>query len=62
MVGKSVHTNIEQTTSGQTIYNLQHLLYSISAIAIFLFFNIVLEVHRAALIDLWQAFEYHFTE
>jgi hypothetical protein len=29
VVGKSVHTNIKQTAPGQTLYNLQHLLYDI---------------------------------
>jgi hypothetical protein len=46
MVGKSVHTNIKQTASEQTLYFtssilhhllLQHLLFGDFAIAIFLF-------------------------
>jgi hypothetical protein len=44
VVGKSVHTNIKQTASGQTLYNLQHLLCGDFAIVFFLFFNIVLQV------------------
>jgi hypothetical protein len=68
VVGKeSVHTNIKQTASGQTLYNLQHLLYNIyfsatSPLRFSLFYNNVLQVHWAASIDLRQACEYRFTE
>jgi hypothetical protein len=48
MIGKRVHTNIKQTTSGQTLYftasTLQHLHFGDFAIVIFLFFyNAVLQ-------------------
>jgi hypothetical protein len=66
MVGKSIHTNIKQTASRQTLYNLQHLLYNIylSTISpcVFIFFNAVLQVRRDASIDLRQACEYPFIE
>jgi hypothetical protein len=65
---KSVHTNIKQTASRQTLENLQHLLYKIyfsatSPLHFFsVFYNIVLQVRQAASIDLQQACEYRFTE
>jgi hypothetical protein len=67
VVEKRVHTNIKQTTSGKTLYNLQHLLYNIyflatSPLPFSLFYNDVLQVRRAASIDLPQAWEYRFTE
>jgi hypothetical protein len=37
MIGKSVHTNIKQNASGQTLYNLQHLLFGDFTIEFFLF-------------------------
>jgi hypothetical protein len=52
VVEKRVRTNIKQTASGQTLYNLQHLLFGDFAIAFFLFFNVILQVRRAASIDL----------
>jgi hypothetical protein len=45
-----------------TASTLQHLLFGDFAIAFFLFSNVVLQVRQAALIDLRQACEYHFTE
>jgi hypothetical protein len=62
MVGKYVHTNTKQTASGQILYNLQHLLFGDFAIAFFLFLNTVLQVRRAASMNLRQACEYRFTE
>jgi hypothetical protein len=59
---KSVHTNIKQTASGQTL-SIYSIYFSVtSPLRFSLFYNNVLQVHWAASIDLRQACEYRFTE
>jgi hypothetical protein len=71
MVGKSAHTNIKQTVSGQTLYftastllylPLQHLIFDDFAIAIFSFLQRRALSSSSCITDLRQACEYRFTE
>jgi hypothetical protein len=65
MVGKNIHTNIEQTAPGQTLYNIY--FYNIYFLAttplpFSLFYNTILQVCRATLMDVRQACEDRFSE